>query len=66
MLKQSKTMQIGLSETAYTVLSNGDSWKNVSVLLDFGHELHGGIRLMVFEVQDDENPLMQVTFGENR
>lgn len=64
LLKQ-KTMQIGLNETSYTVLENGADGANASVLLDFGQELHGGIRLMVFEIEGEANPLIQITFGES-
>lgn len=60
-----KSMQIGLNEPSCAVLENKDDGENASILLDFGRELHGGIRLMAFKIQGTDNPLMQITFGES-
>lgn len=60
-----KTLQIGLNETSYTVLHNDEIGENASVLLDFGCELHGGVRLMVFQSEGHSNPEMKITFGES-
>ena len=46
-LLREKTLQIGLNETDVTTLSN-DGGEKAFVVLDFGRELHGGIRLLNF------------------
>ena len=45
-LLQQKPLQIGLNEPEVTVLSNQGTDENAAVLLDFGVELHGGIRIL--------------------
>lgn len=54
-----KELQIGLNETIYTVLKN-----DCSILLDFGKEYVGGIRILVCNHQNDEVKL-KVRFGES-
>ncbi len=60
-----KSLQIGLNESDYTVLQNGDSGEKASVLLDFGTELHGGIRLMIYHINCSGYPQVRLTFGES-
>ena len=64
LLKQ-KSMQIGLSETSFTVLKNDSSSNRASVLLDFGTEIHGGIRLMIYHINCASYPQVRLTFGES-
>lgn len=65
LLKQ-KSMQIGLSEKEYTSLKNGESGENAYIILDFGIELHGGIRLLNYSFIDHVfDPDIRITFGES-
>lgn len=54
-----KELQIGLNESIYTVFKN-----ECSILLDFGKEYAGGIRILVCNHQNDEVKL-KVRFGES-
>lgn len=60
-----KTMQIGLGETDFSVLKNEGDGENAYVLLDFGREMHGGIRLLAFFTSGEGYPEMKITFGES-
>lgn len=60
-----KSRQIGLNETDCTVLENKGDGEHASILLDFGRELHGGARLLVFEIRGADDPLVRLTFGES-
>ena len=64
LLKQ-KPLQIGISETDYASLQNGEDGENASVVLDFGQEMQGGIRLMVYHTSGDLYPEVRITFGES-
>lgn len=60
-----KPLQIGLAEPEYTLLETTDEC-NASVVLDFGCELHGGIRLLVPHfVGENPYPEVRFTFGES-
>ncbi len=60
-----KPLQIGLAEKEYTILENGDDGNHASVVLDFGTELHGGIRLMAYMNDGSAYPEVRITFGES-
>ncbi len=59
-----KPMQIGLSEPEVTELHNKNGQKS-SVILDFGVEIHGGVRILAAFHKGIKNPLVTVTFGES-
>lgn len=59
-----KPMQIGLSEPEVTELENAIGEK-ASVILDFGCEIHGGVRILAAFHKGTKNPLVTVTFGES-
>ncbi len=64
-LLMKKPLQIGLGEPHFTEMESTDS-ENASVVLDFGCELHGGIRLLVPHlVGDTPYPEIRITFGES-
>lgn len=63
-LLREKTLQIGLNETDVTTLSN-DGGEKAFVVLDFGRELHGGIRLLNFTSEITAYPKVRLTFGES-
>lgn len=64
-LLEKKPMQIGLNETSFTTLSNDSEGETASVLLDFGTEIHGGIRLMIYHIKSAGYPQLRLTFGES-
>lgn len=64
-LLKAKTLQIGLNETDVTELSNDGDGQNAFVVLDFGKELHGGIRLLNFASEITAYPKVRLTFGES-
>lgn len=64
-LLKAKTLQIGLNETDVTELSNDGDGQNAFVVLDFGKELHGGIRLLNFVSEITAYPKVRLTFGES-
>lgn len=53
-----KTLQIGLNEREVTVL-NGKS----SLILDFGKEISGGVRILTYRAEGDKN--VRLRFGES-
>lgn len=60
-----KPLQIGLSEPEVTELENGESGEKASVILDFGCEIHGGVRILAAFNKGVKNPLVKITFGES-
>lgn len=69
-LLNKKTLQIGLSETEYTAMRNVDSEENAYIILDFGLELHGGVRIINYLTSDtafknDFDSEIRITFGES-
>lgn len=73
-LLKEKDLQIDLNEPVFTVLKNGSKpRKNAGVLLDFGFEFHGGLRLLTAWVKGQSvsqgNTLpggsVRLSFGES-
>ena len=64
-LLEEKTLQIGLSETSTTSLVNKENDKNAAILLDFGFELHGGIRILSSWAGCKGYPQVRLSFGES-
>lgn len=66
-----KPLQIGLEEPSLTALENGAEGEHASVIVDFGIELHGGIRLMNYSANCSPSqgeyayPMLRLTFGES-
>ncbi len=64
-------LQIGFGETCLTKLCNGDDGEHASVILDFGIEMNGGVRILNFESSGREPngsstyPTARLTFGES-
>lgn len=63
-LLRAKPLQIGLNENDLCTLSN-DGGENAFLVLDFGRELHGGIRLLNFVSEKTAYPRVRLTFGES-
>ena len=60
-----KPLQIGLSEPCVTELVSTET-ETASIVLDFGCEMHGGIRLLVANFPKDvPYPEVRITFGES-
>jgi len=60
-----RPMQISTSEPHCAVFSNGADGENAMILLDFGVEFAGGIRILTDFIADGRTPLMRITFGES-
>ena len=63
-LLRAKPLQIGLNENDLCTLSN-DGGENAFLVLDFGREIHGGIRLLNFVSEKTAYPRVRLTFGES-
>ena len=61
---RAKPLQIGLNENDFCTLSN-DGGENAFLVLDFGREIHGGIRLLNFVSEKTAYPRVRLTFGES-
>ena len=64
-LLQRKSLQIGHNEKNRTILENGSSGENASVLLDFGIEMNGSVRLMIADTKCGGYAQVRITFGES-
>lgn len=60
-----KPLQIGLSEPDVTELENGDGGERAAILLDYGREIHGGVRILAAINKGVKNPFVKITFGES-
>ncbi len=61
-----KTLQIGFLQDGATVLKNAEGTSRAWILLDFGCEFHGGIRIMTSQIKPSKAPLrVRLTFGES-
>lgn len=64
-LLKPKPMQIGLRERELTVLKNRKNTPRAALLLDFGYEFHGGVRILT-AMNPSAQPLrVRLTFGES-
>ncbi len=65
-LLDKKPLQIGLGEPSVTEFVNSGNGEKASVILDFGREIHGGIRLLVgINKGEEKYPQIKLTFGES-
>ena len=69
-LLNKKSLQIGLCETEFTTLRNTENGENSYIILDFGIELHGGVRILNYTTSDttyfgEIEPEIKITFGES-
>ncbi len=58
-------LQIAISETDCIEFKNEDQSENAAILLDFGTEFSGGIRILTEFCSGSPTPLFQITFGES-
>ena len=64
-LLSEKELQITTSENGVTSLRNGQRGKNAFVVLDFGKEIHGKIRLLTHKVSGVSPAEIRITYGES-
>lgn len=60
-----KSLQIGLNEPDCTVFENGSSGESAAVLLDFGREINGSVRILTFSSYSDGPVSVNITCGES-
>lgn len=63
-LMKQKPVQIGLNEPDVTTLVNKDG-EHSYIVLDFGREIHGGIKLLSAFIRGERFPVVRITFGES-
>ena len=64
-LLRPKPLQIGLAEPEVTELDNRDTGETAGILLDFGVELHGTLRLLAFVGEGGAPLRVRITLGES-
>lgn len=64
-LLQKKELQITTSEPDVTTLRNNQKGKNASIIIDFGKELHGKIRLLTHTLSGSNPVNMRIVYGES-
>lgn len=65
-LLEQKSLQIGFLQKGLTVLKNTEQGERSWILLDFGCEFHGGIRVMTSQIKPSNSPFrVRLTFGES-
>ncbi len=60
-----KPLQIGLNEQVTTVLRNFETGEKAGILLDFGVELHGALRILSFHSVRNKSPQVRISLGES-
>lgn len=64
-LLKTKSLQIALAEPNLTVLKNEKGSAHAALLLDFGYEFHGGVRLLTGMNSPNRPFRVRLTFGES-
>lgn len=65
LLLQKKELQITTNEDDLFILSNKRTGKNSYIVLDFGKELHGKIRILTYLISGSDSAQMRITYGES-
>ena len=60
-----KDIQIGFAEKELTFFENGTDGEEAAVLLDFGREINGSVRILTHSVDGASNANIQITCGES-
>lgn len=60
-----KTLQITTNETDYITFINGVSGAKAEIILDFGKEIHGHLRILTYTTDGNSMPDFQITYGES-
>lgn len=64
-LLNKKILQITTNETDFVTITNNNSRRNSYILLDFGREIHGRVRILTYTGNSDCPPEMRITYGES-
>ena len=64
-LLNKKDLQITTNENEITTLSNFDSDENAYIILDFGKEYNGAIRILTYTTSGKQTPAIRITYGES-
>ena len=64
-LLEKKELQITTNEPETAVLSNKKYGKRAEIILDFGKELHGKIRILTYTIDGEAPAKIRVTYGES-
>lgn len=64
-LLREKPLQITIAETDCTTLTNGAEGEEAAVILDFGKELHGALRVLNFRSKGCQYADVHITLGES-
>lgn len=64
-LLQKKELQITTDEPDFTTLKNGLKGEKASIIVDFGKELHGKIRLLTYTLSGENPANVRIVYGES-
>ncbi len=64
-LLNNKELQITTDEPDFTSLKNGLTGEKASIIVDFGKELHGKVRLLTYTVSGASPAYVRITYGES-
>lgn len=64
-LLQKKELQITTDEPYFTTLKNGNTGEKASIIVDFGKELHGKIRLLTYTLSGSDPAHIRIVYGES-
>lgn len=64
-LLNKKILQITTNETDFVTITNNNLRRNSYILLDFGREIHGRVRILTYTGNSDCPPEMRITYGES-
>lgn len=64
-LLNKKILQITTNETDFVTITNNNSRRNSYILLDFGREIHGRVRILTYTSNAAYPPEMRLTCGES-
>ena len=64
-LLNTKDMQIGLSEPDCVIFENGESGENAGILIDFGKEINGSVRILTHITYTAKPAKVHITSGES-
>ncbi len=57
--------QMDFVETDVMTLKNGEDGENAAILIDFGREIHGGVRIQTYNCIGMKTPRLRLSFGES-
>lgn len=60
-----KALQITTDENEYITFANGAIGPKAEIILDFGKEIHGHLRVLTYTIDGKSPPNFQITYGES-